>query len=438
MDSELARPSQTLADRSAGSGIAGTLARELLRERDVRTAVRFIRRTDPRTVEEQIALASIPAPPFMETERGNAMARLLEEASGRPARVDDVGNVCVSVGPEGPRPLVISAHLDTVFPQGQEIRIRRERDRWVGPGVADDARGLAVLLAVIRALAQGPGTRQLPLVAVATVGEEGLGDLRGVRHLFSSGGALEDARGFISLDGAGSRRVIASGVGSRRFRVTVRGPGGHSWVDWGRVNPAQVLAGALARAEAIPLPAGSTFSVGRIGGGTSVNAIPTDAWAELEVRSEREDDLVTLEGELTSAFRRAVERRNADGRPRPAEKAELEIEGIGQRPAGHTDPNEGLVRAALASTRAVAGSAELAASSTDANYPMHVGIPAITLGAGGEAGMAHTPDEWYRNVGGPDGTLRAYLTLLVLDRMTAAGVEAGIGGTVRRGESGAP
>jgi len=420
MNSELARASRTLAHRSARAGVAETLARDLLRERSVRTAVRFIRRSDPRTVEDQIRLASIPAPPFMETERGTTMARLLEEAAGRPPRVDDVGNVLVPVGPEGPRPLVISAHLDTVFPADQEIRIRRERDRWVGPGVADDARGLAVLLAVVRTLAKHPKTRHIPLVAVATVGEEGLGDLRGVRHLFSPGGALDGARGFISLDGAGSRRVIASGVGSRRFRVSVRGPGGHSWVDWGRVNPVQILARALARAEALPLPSGSTFNVGRVGGGTSVNAIPTEGWAELEVRSEQEEDLAGLEGQLLSVLRKAVDARNADAGPRRAEKAELTLERIGHRPAGQTDPDADLVRAAMASTRAVAGHAELAASSTDANYPMHVGIPAITLGAGGEAGMAHTPDEWYRNVGGPDGTLRAYLTLLVLDRMTAA------------------
>jgi acetylornithine deacetylase/succinyl-diaminopimelate desuccinylase-like protein len=399
---------------------AEKLAKGLLRDPEIRAAVRTIRREDPRTVEDQVRLASIPAPPFQEAERGREMARLMEEASGRRALTDDAGNVRVSLGPEGPRPLVISAHLDTVFSVDQEIRIRRERDRWVGPGVADDARGLAVLLAVLRTLVRGPGTRQLPIVAVATVGEEGLGDLRGVRHLFSAGGDLRDARAFVSLDGAGSRRVIASGVGSRRSRVTVRGPGGHSWVDWGRVNPIQILAAALAEVERLPLPAGSTFNVGRVGGGTSVNAIPTEAWAEVEVRSEHEEDLVELDKRLRVVFRDVVRHRNGEAARRRPEEAALEVEQIGRRPAGHTDPDSQLVRAAMASTRAVAGHAELATSSTDANYPMHVGIPAITLGAGGEAGMAHTPDEWYRNVGGPDGTLRAYLTLLVLDRMTSA------------------
>lgn len=425
MEHELARPSRIFAGIPRPTGAPDALARALLDDEAVAAAVRFIRQEDPTTLRDQIRLASIPAPPFLEGERGRAMAALLEEAAGRPTRTDEVGNVLLPLGPEGDRPLVVSAHLDTVFPPDQEIRIRREGDRWVGPGIADDARGLAVLLAVVRALTRGPGTRHLPLVAVATVGEEGLGDLRGVRHLFSPGGPLEGARGFISLDGAGSRRVIASGVGSRRFRVTVRGPGGHSWVDWGRVNPVQILAAGLSEAERLPLPSGTTFNVGRVGGGTSVNAIPTVAWAELEFRGEREDRLTALEGRLRTVLERVVRRRNAAASVPPGESATLELERIGRRPAGRTDPESGLVRAALAATRVVSGDGDLAASSTDANFPMHVGIPAVTLGGGGEAGLAHTPDEWYRNTGGAEGTLRAYLTLLLLDRMAAESVRQG-------------
>jgi len=412
MHDDLARDSKTLpADPPDAPALADT-ARRLLRKPAIRRAVAFIRTDDERTLAEQVRLASTPAPPFAETARAEVMAELLEASGAGPARVDEVGNVRAWIGEPADRPLVISAHLDTVFPPEQEIRIRRDGDRWVGPGISDDARGLAVLLAVIRAL---PPLPRLPLLAVATVGEEGVGDLRGVRHLFGPEGDLREARGFISLDGAGTARVIAGGVGSRRFRVGIRGPGGHSWVDWGRVNPIHILTEALAEAQHITLPDGATFNVGRIGGGTSVNAIPTAAWCELEFRSENEEELTLLETRLRSLLERVVGLRNTGRLAGPEEKASLAIERIGHRPAGYTDPAELLVRSAVAATRAVVGRATLAASSTDANYPMKVGIPAITLGAGGEAGLAHTPDEWYRNVQGPDGTLRALLTLLMME-----------------------
>jgi acetylornithine deacetylase/succinyl-diaminopimelate desuccinylase-like protein len=412
MHDDLARDSRTLPADPPDAPALADAARQLLRRPAVRRAVQFIRADDERTLAEQVRLASTPAPPFSETARGEGMAQLMEAAGTGPASTDEVGNVRAWVGEPGDRPLVISAHLDTVFPPEQEIRIRREGDRWVGPGISDDARGLAVLLAVIRAL---PPLPRPPLLAVATVGEEGIGDLRGVRHLFGPEGSLREARGFISLDGAGTARVIAGGVGSRRFRVTVGGPGGHSWVDWGRVNPIHILAETLAEAERITLPRGATFNVGRIGGGTSVNAIPTSAWCELEFRSEDEDALARLERRLRSLLERVVELRNTGRPPGPEEEASLKVERIGHRPAGHTDPATPLVRSAVAATRAVVGRATPAASSTDANYPMNVGIPAITLGAGGEAGLAHTPDEWYRNVHGPDGTLRALLTLLMME-----------------------
>ncbi|MEJ2539263.1 MAG: M20/M25/M40 family metallo-hydrolase, partial [Gemmatimonadota bacterium] len=373
MDQDLARPSRTLVGRLLRDTRREALARDVLTLPSVQEAARFIRRHDRRTVDEQMRLASVPAPPFQEDERGRIWGALLAEAGAGPVQTDEVGNVWAPVGRPGDRPLVVSAHLDTVFPPDQDIRIRREGDRWVGPGVSDDARGLAVLLAVVRALIHGPGPERTPVVAVATVGEEGLGDLRGVRHLFAPGGALAASRGFISLDGAGTRRVIASGVGSRRFRVTIRGPGGHSWVDWGRVNPLHILAEGVCEAERVPLPSGCTFNVGRMGGGTSINAIPTGAWAELEFRSEREDHLGTLESRLRRLLERLVRRRNADAPVPTGEGATLDVQRIGNRPAGRTDPDTPLVRAALASTRAVVGAAELAASSTDANYPMHQG-----------------------------------------------------------------
>ena len=388
--------------------------RDLLEDFVLQDAARSIREDDSRTFREQLLLASTPAPPFQEAERGRVMARLLKESGAGEPWIDAEGNVLAWMGPPGPAPLVVSAHLDTVFPASQEISFRQEGDRWIGPGICDDARGLAVLLALVRALAGLPGRPGYPVLVAASVGEEGVGDLRGVRHLFGPQGAAPDARGFISLDGAGVGRVIASGVGSRRFRATISGPGGHSWVDWGRVNPIQVLARAVAAFDHIPLPEGCTVNVGRVEGGTSVNAIPTGVWVEYETRSEREDELRRIEGALTRALEEAVA--GADGAGRDAAgAASLDIQRIGHRPAGITEPGSPLVRAAVAATRVVTGTAELAASSTDANLPMSLGIPAITLGAGGEAGDAHTPAEWYRNVKGPEGVLRALLTLLALD-----------------------
>ena len=268
---------------------------------------------------------------------------------------------------------------------------------------------------MVRALVRTGPKLAAPVLVVATVGEEGVGDLRGVRHLFGSEGRLRDARAFISLDGAGASRVIVGGVGSRRFRARVTGPGGHSWVDWGRVNPLEILSEVGAEFGRMALPPGATLNVGRMGGGTSVNAIPTEAWMEYEVRSEGEEELEGLEEGMDEILQGVLHRANAAPGVRPGEEARLDLERIGRRPAGSTDPREPLVRSAVAATRAVKGEVRFAASSTDANYPMLRGIPSITLGAGGEAGLAHTPREWYRDTGGSEGPLRAFLTLQLLD-----------------------
>ena len=253
-----------------------------------------------------------------------------------------------------------------------------------------------------------------PLLVAATVGEEGAGDLRGVRHLFGPGGRGRDAAGFVSLDGAVTRRIVNRAVGSRRWRATVRGPGGHSWVDWGTPNPLHALAEAVSRLGALERPEGMTFSVGRMEGGRSVNAIPQEAWMELEIRSRDEGDLVAAAEEVEATLGTAVAEASR-GRRAGTDALELRVEVMGERPAGATPADAALVRAAVAATRALGFPAQLAASSTDANVPMSLGIPAVTMGAGGEAGQAHTLDEWYGNREGPEGILRALLTLLVLD-----------------------
>ena len=247
---------------------------------------------------------------------------------------------------------------------------------------------------------------------MATVGEEGAGDLRGVRHLFREGGPGRRARGFISLDGVGLDQVIHRGVGSTRLRLRLTGPGGHSWTDWGTPNPIHALGRIVGEVETLPLPSRprTTATVARVGGGKSINAIPEEAWLEVDLRSEGREELHRLEEAfLTRCHREWTGKEKGASSP-----LGLDVEEMGRRPAGATDPREPLVRSALAATRELGVEARLTASSTDANLPMSLGIPAVTLGAGGRAGGIHTLNEWYSNEEGPEGILRALLTLLDL------------------------
>lgn len=384
----------------------------LLERDDVERARTLIYRDDARTLADQCALTEIAAPPFGEDARSRRMAELMEQAGLERVERDGLGNVVGWWGPPSLPPVIVSAHLDTIFPEGTDVRVRQEGDRLIGPGISDDGRGLAALLALARALAQVELALRRPILFAATVGEEGEGDLRGVRHLFRPGGAARGATSFVSLDGAGLSRIVTGGLGSRRFRLTVRGPGGHSWVDWGTPNPIHALGRAVAAFTQLALAQEprTTLSVGRWAGGTSVNSIPQDAWVELEVRSQSIAELDRLDARIRRSAQEAMAdvNQSANGRGR----AELAVDVIGDRPAGATHPDQLLVRAAVAATRAVGGAPELAVSSTDANIPMSLGIPAITMGAGGEAGLAHTTDEWYRNEGGPEGILRALLTVM--------------------------
>ncbi len=394
------------------------LTSEIASSDTFRGALSRLRSDDPVTLAQQIQLTEVPAPPFQEEARARLFVELLREAGARDVAADSEGNVTGwRAGRNDGEPIVVSAHLDTVFPEGTPVTVRKEGDRILGPGISDNGRGLAALLAVVRCLSREDITLSRPLLLAGTVGEEGVGNLRGVRHLFDESGSAHRARAFISLDGAGSQRIVNRGVGSRRVRIRLTGPGGHSWVDWGRANPVHTLGAAISELAAVPLPPGATLNVGRVSGGISVNAIPEEAWMEMEVRSVDEAALDKLEARVRATVGDEVRRAN-EGRRDETRPITLQWESMGRRPAGATEPSTPLVQAATGATRQLFGAAELMASSTDANVPMHLGIPAITLGAGGEAGQAHTVEEWYRNVRGPEGIARALLTLLVLDRMS--------------------
>jgi acetylornithine deacetylase/succinyl-diaminopimelate desuccinylase-like protein len=315
-------------------------------------------------------------------------------------------------------PVVICAHLDTVFPAGTDLSVRRDGARLVGPGINDNGRGLAVMLALASAV---DGTRlrcQRPIEFVATTGEEGAGDLRGAKHYF--GGRGRGSHCMIALDGAGDRRIIHRALGSRRFRISYKGPGGHSWAAFGVPNAVHAAGGAAARLAAVSLPLDprTTLSVGRIGGGISVNSIPEAAWLEVDVRSTSADMLARLERVVRDIAQLAADEENAR-RALGARTLDVAIERIGARPCGETPAEHPLVRCAEQATRLVGREPELALASTDANAAIAEGIPGIAIGAGGNGGDAHTLDEWFDNQHGRVGVARA-LTIVV----AAAGLAA--------------
>lgn len=367
---------------------------------------------DEVVLRDQIALSAIPAPTGAEGARAAHVAARFGALGLRDVHLDEVGNVLgTRPGTDDDAPIVVCAHLDTVFPEGADVRVRRAGPRLLGPGIVDNARGLAGMLALARAIDGVTVRTRRPIVFVATVGEEGGGDLRGAKHLFAN---LErPPAGCIAIDGAGDDRIVHRALGARRFRITYRGTGGHSWAAFGVPNPVHAAGAAAARLAALPLPRQprTTLSVCRIGGGISVNSIPEEAWLEVDLRSSSSEVLAGCVADLRAAVDRAAREENSRRAP-GTEPLRYEVAVIGDRPCGTTSDNHPLVLAAIAVTRLIARVPELVTSSTDANVPISLGVPAITIGAGGRGGGIHTANEWYENADGPLGLARA-LTILV-------------------------
>jgi acetylornithine deacetylase/succinyl-diaminopimelate desuccinylase-like protein len=383
----------------------------LLARPDVAAARAWIESHDTATVERQCRLAGIPAPTFAETQRGDFVAAEMRHIGLADVRSDDIGNVIGRYG-EGDAPgVMLVSHLDTVFPAGTDLTLTAHGPRLSAPGIGDNARGLAALLAIAEACVVCDVQTTTPITFVASVGEEALGDLRGVKHLLSAVSRQPSA--FVALDGPGLDRIVHRALGTRRLRATYTGPGGHSWAAFGVPNPAHAVAIAAAQIAEIPLPATprTALSVVRIGGGQSVNTIPTDAWLELDLRSESDAALAAAYEGATGALQRALDGVN---RKRATGTAPLTLAtvSLSDRPSGVTPEGHPLVQAALAATHALGGSPALATASTDANVPISLGIPAVALGAGGKGGDAHLESEWYDNTGGPAGIVRALLVVL--------------------------
>jgi tripeptide aminopeptidase len=386
---------------AAGTPLAAQDLPRLAARSDVRALLGTLKSSNAWTLQQQTALCEIPSPPFKETVRGAAYKTAFEQVGLTNVRIDAIGNVIGERRGTGSGPTVVLAgHLDTVFPEGTDVRVRNENGRLTGRGIGDDCRGLAVLLSVARGLqtsgVQTPGT----IVFVGNVGEEGPGNLRGTRHLFE-----KELKGkidyFISVDGAGET-ITSRAVGSHRYRVTYKGPGGHSYSAFGNPNPAHALGRAIAAVADLQVPTNpkTTFNVGIIKGGTSVNSIPFDAAMDIDFRSESAQSLDRVDAQAQRAFRRALAAENARW-PRSKDRLSLVIDTIGIRPAGTQPDTARIVRVARDAGRVLGWTPPITASSTDANVPIGLGLPGITIDGGGRGDGSHGLDEWYED--GPEG-----------------------------------
>lgn len=380
----------------------------------VRRAVAHIEQTDALAVRELIALTQIPAPPFREGERARRYAELLRAAGADSVNIDEAGNViALRRGTRRTRTVAVAGHLDTVFPEGTDVRVHQRGDTLFAPGIADNTRGLITMLQVLRALVHAGIRADANLLFVGTVGEEGLGDLRGAKYLFREGGQRID--GFIAVDGGSDDAVTTGAIGSKRYRVNFSGPGGHSWGLFGNASPIHAIGRAIQKFDEAAMrftaaSAVTTYNIGRIGGGTSVNSIATNAWAEVDLRSEDPAHLNSIDSLFHVSMVNALNEQNERRTSGP--ELTLEARLVGDRPSGVTPSSLPIVQRAIAATRALRLTPRLEASSTDGNVPMSRGIPAIALGRGGVAGNTHSPEEWWLNENGTRGIRRVLFTVL--------------------------
>jgi acetylornithine deacetylase/succinyl-diaminopimelate desuccinylase-like protein len=394
------------------SPIIRSTYRKLMQNERITKTLEFIESDHPRTVEEQIAITEIPAPPFKETLRAENIKKRLEELNLSHIRMDKEGNVYgVKYGTgKGPK-IFISAHLDTVFPEGTDVSVSRKDGILYAPGISDDTRGLAELLALIRAVNHMNLSTIGDIIFGATAGEEGAGNLRGVKAFFNEN---KNVDGFISIDGPHANSIIYKGTGSYRYTVTFKGDGGHSFGAFGIPSATHGLGRAMAAISDIKTKTDpkTTFTVGEVWGGTSVNAIAAEAGMTVDLRSDDKAELEKLDKEFLRIINEAVESENARWN---SDRLTVEFDKFGNRPPAKQSSDEPIVEAAYGAIEQLIGTPFLSgAASTDANYPMSLGIPSITIGLGGKAGATHTLDEWYDPTDAYIGVQKDFLILLGL------------------------
>lgn len=406
------------------SDLAPSLQQEVARlaaSPEVRSAYNWFRTQEPQFLQWQMEMARIGAPPFGESARAAWLQERFREIGLDDVRIDDVGNVFGTHPGFGRRHVALSAHIDTVFPANTPLNIRQQGSRIYGPGVSDNGAGVVAMLAIASLLRSVRIRHALPFVFIGNVGEEGEGDLRGMRHVFSTPRWKDSIAYTLVLDGAGSDTIVAEALGSRRFEVIVRGPGGHSWSDFGAPNPIVILARAIETFAATTVPAipKTTFNVGVIRGGTSVNSIPESASMKVDIRSTSMGEMERLEHSLRRALNRAVEDETMASEMRsPAQKrpsgVNCEVVVIGNRPAGELPPGARILQVVKAVDAQLSNAAHVQRASTDANVPLSLGLEALAIGGGGSGGGAHTLQEWFDSNGRELGLKRILLSMLAL------------------------
>jgi tripeptide aminopeptidase len=388
---------------------------------EVRSAYNWFRSQEPQLAHWQVEVARIAAPPFGESARGAWLAERFRELALDEVRTDDVGNVFGVHPGFGKRYVALSAHIDTVFPAGTPLNIKQQGSRLYGPGVSDNGAGVIAMLAIAGVLRAVRLRHALPFVFIGNVGEEGEGDLRGMRHIFTTPRWKDAIAYSLVLDGAGADTIVAEALGSRRFEVIVRGPGGHSWSDFGAPNPIVVLSRTVDEFSRTPVPASpkTTFNIGVIRGGTSVNSIPESASMRVDLRSTSMSEIDRLERTLRTALDHAMEEETRAmtaraGAARRPQGLSSEVVMIGNRPAGELEPQARILQVMRAVDGQLGNAAQVQRASTDANVPLSLGREAIAIGGGGSGGGAHTLQEWFDCNGRELGLKRILLTLLAL------------------------
>jgi tripeptide aminopeptidase len=420
-------PAQTSAS-TADSELARSARQEVVRVAslpEVHAAFGWFRAHQRDLNDAQMELTRVPAPPFGEKARAEWLKQRFTSLGLVDVHIDEVGNVLglrPGADSKNSRVLALTAHIDTVFPEETPLKVRKDGDRLLGPGISDNGAGVAGLLAIAAALQQSDIKTQLPILFVGNVGEEGEGDVRGMRHLFGDSEWAGSIDYTLVLDGAGTDSIVSQALGSRRFKVTMRGPGGHSWSDFGVPNPIVALAQAIDDFSHtnVPTDPKTTFNIGVIEGGTSVNSIPEDASMRVDLRSASSEEITKLEKSLRDALEQAVQQNPTSRKKRDGNANQLsyEMKLIGDRPAAELKPGSRVLAVIQAVDAHLGNSARLQRASTDANIPLSLGKEAVAIGAGGAGGGAHTLHEWY-----DPSTRELGLKRILLSTLALAGVQ---------------